>query len=110
MSNIVRLAEFRHRRGRVYFNRSELSRLLQVYSERVAQGEWRDYAIDHTVGMAVFSVFRHAHDQPLYAVAKIAGAQKNIDYAVFDQKRRLKRATDLDAVLRVFDGSISAVD
>jgi len=109
VSNIVRLSEFRHRKGRVYFNRGELSRLLQVYSERVARGEWRDYAIDHKVGMAVFSVFRHAHDQPLFAIVKISG-QNGIDFAVFDQKKRLKRATDLNAVLAVFDSKLSLVD
>lgn len=109
MSQIVRLADFRHRKGRVYFNRSELNRLLQVYSSRVATGEWRDYAIDHATGAAMFSVFRHTHDRPLYSVVKVAGPRA-VDYALYDQKKRLKRSGDLDAILTVLSGRIAAVD
>ncbi|MEM7563519.1 MAG: DUF2794 domain-containing protein, partial [Pseudomonadota bacterium] len=35
---------------------------LQLYSTRVARGEWRDYAIDHSAGVAIFSIFRHANE------------------------------------------------
>ena len=49
-----------------FFNRSELNLLLSLYSRRVMSGEWRDYAIDQRAGMAVFSVYRHSQDQPLF--------------------------------------------
>lgn len=104
MDQIVRLSDFRHRRSRVYFTRAELSQLLSLYSSRVISGEWRDYAIDHAVGVAVFSVFRHTHDRPLFAIAKIAG-RGGADWAVFGPKGRLGRAASLPEVLRlVADG------
>lgn len=46
---------------------------MGLYSRRVSSGEWRDYAIDHLEGMAVFSVFRNTHDQPLFSIVKLAG-------------------------------------
>lgn len=99
----------RHRGRRVYFDRRELTQLLAVYSERVSRGEWRDYAIDHTAGTAMFSVFRHSHDRPLYAIAKTAGP-RGPEYAVFDGRQRLARTPSLSEALAVFDKRIHLVD
>src|SRR5438876_12286558 len=46
--------------NRVTFNRPELNRILNLYGRMVADGEWRDYAIDFLKDRAVFSVFRRA--------------------------------------------------
>ena len=39
---------------RVTFNRLELNRILNLYGRMVADGEWRDYAIDFLKDRAVF--------------------------------------------------------
>ena len=75
MTNLYRFADQRARRRIVSFDRRELSRLLNLYSLRVASGEWRDYAIDFRPGMAIFSIFRHTAEQPLFAIAKVPGAR-----------------------------------
>lgn len=108
MSTIVRLSDYRTRRSRVYFNRTELSALLAVYSERVARGEWKDYAIDHHPGVAVFSVFRHTADRPAYAVAKSVGPS-GPEYAVFDQNRRLKKGGTLTDILAALPSKLLLV-
>ena len=46
--------------ARVFFDRQELSRLLNLYGRMVAAGEWRDYGIDGLADSAVFSVFKRA--------------------------------------------------
>ncbi len=73
MTNLYRLADQKARRRIVSFDKRELSRLLGLYSMRVASGEWRDYAIDFRPGMAIFSIFRHTAEQPLFAIAKVPG-------------------------------------
>lgn len=105
MTHIVPFADLRQSRkrsGPVYFNRSELSQLLGLYSTRVALGEWRDYAIDHGGGVAVFSIFRHSHERPLFAITKQT-TPRGPDYAVFDQRRKLRRGASLAEVLAVFE-------
>lgn len=113
MAEIVRLSEIRPgiRRGRqrVYFDRRELSQLLAVYSDRVSRGEWRDYTIDHTAGVAMFSVFRHSRDRPVYAIAKMAGT-RGPEYSVFDGRRKLARTPSLSEALAIFDKRIRLVD
>ena len=44
--------------NQVTFERRELDRILRLYGRKVADGEWRDYAIDFLKDRAVFSVFR----------------------------------------------------
>ena len=56
--------------SRVTFNRLELSRILNLYGRMVADGEWRDYAIDFLRERAVFSVFRRASEVPIYRIEK----------------------------------------
>ena len=51
---------------RVTFNRFELNRILNLYGRMVAEGEWRDYAIDFLKERAVFSIFRRASEMPIY--------------------------------------------
>ena len=108
MADILRLSDHRRRRSRVYFNRYELSQLLALYSGRVSRGEWRDYAIDNTVGLAVFSVFRHTHDRPLYAIAKVTGS-RGPEYMVFDTTRRLARDSSLAGLLDIFNRDLRLV-
>ena len=103
MSNLYRLADQKARRRIVSFDRRELSRLLNLYSMRVASGEWRDYAIDFRPGMAVFSIFRHTAEQPLFAIAKVPGGGKDGGYLVYNGPRKLAQADSLEDALSVFD-------
>ncbi len=59
------------RHARIAFHQEELRQLFDVYSRRVAAGEWRDYAIDHYDDRAVFSIFRHTADRPVYVIEKV---------------------------------------
>ena len=121
MGKLFRLEEARERHGkhnkrRVYFTRHELNRLLSLYSRRVMSGEWRDYAIDLSPGMAVFSVFRHSHERPLFAISKRATGpersgepERGIEFTVSTGGHRLSRAESLTEVLKVFDRHLEVV-
>ena len=106
MSNLYRLADQRARKRIVSFTRGELNRLLNLYSMRVASGEWRDYAIDFRPGMAIFSIFRHTAEQPLFAIAKVPGGGNGAGYLVYNGPRKLAQADSLEDVLAVFDRKI----
>ncbi|MBI1208054.1 MAG: DUF2794 domain-containing protein [Azospirillum sp.] len=110
MTETISFSDYRYSQRRVYFNRSELALLLALYSERVARGEWRDYAIDHDQDAAVFSVFRHSDAMPLFTVAKLAtSANRPPEYLVRAGRRRLRRGLDLAEVLTVFDLTLRQV-
>ncbi|MDE2355612.1 MAG: DUF2794 domain-containing protein [Alphaproteobacteria bacterium] len=96
---------------RVFFDRRELDQLLQLYGRMVAQGHWRDYAIDGLRDAAVFSVFRRASEAPLYRIEKRpAQAARQGAWSVVAQGGLiLKRGPDLAQVLKVFDRKRFAV-
>ncbi|MDB5450387.1 MAG: hypothetical protein JWQ46_2196 [Phenylobacterium sp.] len=101
------------RQARVFFERRELVRLLNLYGRMVAAGEWRDYAIDGLSESAVFSVFKRASESPVYRIEKRpALARKQGAWAVLGQGGMvLRRGHDLEQVLRIFDrGRFKVVD
>ena len=89
----------------VRFDRRELTQILRIYGRMVAAGKWRDYAIDFLSDRAVFSVFRHASDVPLYAIEKQPDLRyRQGEYAVLTASGHLiRRGRDLARVLHYFD-------
>ena len=87
----------------IAFDRSELSLILDVYGNKVAQGEWRDYAMDFTGDTAVFAVFQRTAEQPLYRIEKTPRlARRQGAYAVVAAGGTiLRRGHDLAQVLKV---------
>jgi hypothetical protein len=92
----------------VFFTRSELNTILDLYGRRVAAGEWRDYAIDFGRDKAVFSVFRHASEVPLYRIEKNPRlARRQGAFSVVAVTGLiLKRGPDLARVLSVLDRNL----
>ena len=108
MESVIRLSDYRRRRGRVYFTRAELSQLLSLYSRRVADGVWKDYAIDHTVGLAAFSAFRHSYERPACVIVKFTGP-RGATFAGFDNRGRVADGPALAEVIRAVDRHLSVV-
>lgn len=83
-----------------YFSRAELSVILSAYATRVANSDWRDYALDHIANCAIFSIFRHTHEQPLLTIEK--HRQKGKDKALFmlrDRQKILFRGSKLSDLI-----------
>ncbi len=95
----------------VSFNRLELREILNLYGRKVAEGEWRDYAIDFTPTLAVFSIFRRTSERPLYRIEKDPRlAQKQGAYSVIAATGLiLKRGQDLAKVISVLDKKLKLV-
>ena len=91
--------------GAVFFDRRELDQILRVYGRMVAAGEWRDYAIAGLSEAAVFCIFRHTAETPLYRVEKRpALARRQGAWAILGQGGQvLRRGHELSQVLRFFD-------
>lgn len=95
----------------ISFDRNELNKILEVYGRRVADGEWRDYAIDHLREQAVFSIFRRSSEVPLYRIVKQPKpARRQGAYSLVAATGAiLKRGHDLQNVLRAIDRPVRLV-
>lgn len=104
-TSVPDLAPKRPREPEVFFNRAELDAILSVYGRKVAEGEWRDYAMGAHKDVAVFSVFRRTSEMPLYRIEKRPKlARRQGAYAVIAPGGQiLKRGHELKQVLRIFE-------
>ena len=95
----------------VTFDRRELREILNLYGRMVAEGEWRDYAIDFTRDKAIFSIFRRASEYPLYRIEKNPRlSRKQGAFSVIAATGLiLKRGHDLVRVIDVLDKKLRLV-
>lgn len=79
--------------------------ILSAYGRGVAEGEWRDYAMDALSDRAIFSIFRRASEAPLYQIEKKPElARRQGEWSIYSAHGLvLKRGKDLDMLMRFFD-------
>jgi Protein of unknown function (DUF2794) len=95
----------------ITFDRRELGRILGLYGRKVAEGEWRDYAIDFFKDRAVFSIFRRSLEVPIYRIEKNPPlARRQGVYSVISATGLIvRRGHELDRVLRAIDRTLRLV-
>ena len=93
----------------MYFLKHELTFILNLYSKRVSLGMWRDYAIDSKDDIAVFSIYRHTHDQPMYQVIKTSkkGCRNNPNFFIKDSNKIIYKSKVLEQILSKFEKKIN---
>ena len=89
----------------VAFDRKELSTILNLYGRKVADGEWRDYAMDFLRERALFSIYKRSSERPVYVIEKNPKLRnKQGQYMVLSQDGRvLKRGHELSTVIRILE-------
>jgi len=89
------------RRPIATFDRSELTRILDLYGRMVAAGHWRDYALRIDPDVAVFAAFRRSSERPEVCIEKRpALRQKQGAFALVSEHGVvLKRGQELAGIL-----------
>ena len=113
MTNLVDIASYQQdkrmrKRRSVFFTKEELRSILNLYSQHVAQGEWKDYAIDHDNNLASFSVFRHSFDTPLLSIGKRRNG-KHHEFLLTSSGRIIKRSRKLADILKLMSKPIKLI-
>ena len=109
-ATVLPLRDYRIKRRPQFFTRFELNQLLGLYSRNVSRGIWRDYAIDHREGRALFSVFRHTQEAAIYTIVKsAASASGPAEFVVMSGRQRLRAGSTLADALEYFRGKLALV-
>src|ERR1700744_1258096 len=105
---VVPLRDHRAKRRPQFFTRAEINQLLGLYSRNVSRGIWRDYAIDHRDGRALFSVFRHTHESAVYTMVKYKPSPSApAEFSVMSGRQRLSSGASLAEALEIFRSKLS---
>lgn len=109
-ATVLPLRDFRSARRTLYFTRSELNQLLGLYSRNVARAVWRDYAIDHRDGQALFSVFRHTQESAAFTIVKSMNqGSGQAEFVVLSGRQRMLAAGSLAEALDYFRTKLTLV-
>ncbi|MGQ0675287.1 MAG: DUF2794 domain-containing protein [Rhodospirillales bacterium] len=104
MGETLNIAEHRRRSSWCSFSRGELKRILNLYSRRVASGEWRDYAIDNDEQTAAFSVFRRSFERPIFTITKRRQPRgSEIGFVLMSRGQRLAESRYIDEVVELLE-------
>lgn len=101
MSVIAPFPNPRDRRPSASFDRSEWTRILDLYGRMVAAGHWRDYAVRFEAEVAVFAAYRRSAERAEVRIEKRPALRlKQGAFALIsEQGAVLKRGHDLSLVL-----------
>ncbi len=101
MSEVSQFPGPRDRNSITFFDRRELMRIMDLYGRMVSAGDWRDYAIGHHPGYAVFAAFRRTAERPEVRIEKRPQLRlKQGMYALVSEHGDvLKRGQELGGVL-----------
>ena len=84
----------------IYFSRKELCNILSAYSTKVSEGIWKDYAIDNSIGFALFSIFRNTYEKPILMIQKSFINNKKIYmFSLMSQNGNITNSKELKNIL-----------
>ena len=90
--------------SKLFFSKSELSKILSCYSLGVSKGSWRDYAIFFDNHEATFYMFKHSFSSPECILTKSTGSKKNKFFfkleLVNKKKNKFNQIDDLLVLLK----------
>ena len=71
----------------IFFNKSELKIILNLYAMMVSGGEWKDYGLSISKKEVSFNVYHRAAEFPIYKITKILKPKnKNEKYLIKNTK------------------------
>ena len=59
-----------NRKRDIFFNKTELQSILNLYAEMVSGGEWKDYALSISKKELSFNVYHRTSEFPAYKITK----------------------------------------
>ena len=108
-SNLFKFNQNKNDTKKVFFSKSELTSILNLYSKQVSKGHWKDYALDNYNETAIFSVFRHTHDKPTYQIIKkrFKGLKNNCEFCIFKDAILISKSSELLIILNKLEKKLS---
>ena len=74
----------------IFFNKSELQLILNLYAQMVSYGEWKDYGLSLSKKEVSFNVYHRATEYPAYKITKnLNPKNENEKYEIKNSKNQI---------------------
>ena len=85
---------------KLYFSKSELSKILNCYSIGVSNGNWKDYALNFKKNEAIFSFYKHTLASPECILKKFRERKKKkLLFHLFINNKKNSKYEDIDKLI-----------
>ena len=93
----------------IFFSKLELTSILNLYSKQVSKGYWKDYALDSAIDNAIFSIYKHSLDKPMYQIIKNSqkGFRNKPIFFIKKDGEIISKSNDLFIILLNFEKKLS---
>ena len=85
----------------VRFSKDEINRIMKIYSQKIAIGEWKDYSICFRSNYALFCIHKSFNLNPSFQIMK--KNNKGISYYLSSGNKLLIKSNSLNKVLSYFN-------
>ena len=74
----------------IFFDKSELQLILNLYAKMVSTGEWKDYGLSISKREVSFNVYHRTSDIPVYKITKsLKPKNENEKYLIKDSNNKI---------------------
>ena len=86
----------------IFFNRSELKLILNLYAEMVSGGEWKDYGLSISKREVSFNVYYRTSEFPTYKITKnLKPKNENEKYIIKNaQNKIINNSVNLENLIK----------
>ena len=92
------------------FHKTELNLILSVYAQKVSQGHWKDYAIDHGEYNAVFSIYRSTFENAFLRIIKNKNKGKHVTFTLINfNNKKIKESEYLSDITKYLKVSVKRI-
>ena len=82
----------------VRFNKTELNKIMEIYSKKIAIGEWKDYSICFKRHYASFCIHKSFQLAPTFEIIK--QLNKKSQYTLIFNKKIISKTNSLTEILK----------
>ena len=109
--NLSNTASFINKNNKnfIFFSKYELTSILNLYSKQVSKGFWKDYALDSKANTAIFSIYKHSHDKPMYQIIKksLKGFRNMPNFFITKDDEIINKSNEISTILLKFEKKLS---
>ena len=86
----------------IFFNKTELQLILNLYAKMVSSGEWKDYGLNISKKEVSFNVYHRTSELPVYKITKnLKPKNENEKYIVKDNANKvIKKSENLESLTK----------
>ena len=86
----------------VFFNKTELQIILNLYATMVSDGEWKDYGLSISKREVSFNVYHRTSEFPVYKITKnLKPKSENEKYLIKDNANKIiKKSQNLESLIK----------